>query len=189
MGRGNRSATAEGLQIVYKGLMPAADQLIVSPIAMNFPPCPLLFTYRDTVFGNGYVAEVVATNGRALVVQEDGESWFYGVNPGGIAAPGESPDAAHAAFRATFRRALNDFAAAATTFEEFRAEAERFFGETNEPTAREWDAAVETVRAGEIRPEGIPQKPAASPRSISVLIKHGFSARDNEAQLERAIAA
>ena len=152
-------------------------------------PCPLLFTYRDRVFGNGFVAEVIATNGRALFVEEDGGCWFYGVNPGGMAASGQSPDEAHAAFRTRFQAVLADFAAAASTFEEFRSEVERFFSETNEPTGREWEAAVDAVRAGRVAAEGIPRKPAASPRSISVLTKHGFSARDNEAQLERAIAA
>lgn len=152
-------------------------------------PCPLLFTYRDTVFGNGFVAEVVATNGRALLVEENGECWFYGVNPGGIAASGSSPDDAHAAFRTRFQQVLSDFAAGASTIEDFRHEVERFFRETNEPTERDWTTAVEAVRAGRVSAEGIPQKPAESPRTVSVIIKHSFTARDNEALLQRAIAA
>ena len=152
-------------------------------------PCPLLFTYRDTVFGNGFVAEVIATNGRALFVEDDGEFWFYGVNPGGMAASGQSPDEAHAAFRSRFRHVLADFAAAAATINEFRGAVEQFFSETNEPTEQDWTAAVEAVRAGQVSAEGVPQKPAASPRSISVLMKHVFTARDNEAELFRTIAA
>lgn len=141
------------------------------------------------MFGNGFVAAVVATNGRALFVEEDGECWFYGVNPGGMAASGNSPDEAHTAFRTRFQQVLADFAAAAPTFEDFRHEVERFFRETNEPTEQDWTAAVEEVRAGRVSAEGLPQKPAASPRSISVLMKHVFTARDNEAELQRAIAA
>lgn len=150
---------------------------------------PLLFSYRDTVFGHGYVAEVVAVNGRALLAEENGEWWFYGVNPGGIAAFGSSPDEAHAAFRARFRDVLSDFAAAVTTFDEFRRDVERFFIETNEPTAQDWQTAVEAVRAGRVSVEGIEQKPATSPRSISVMMKHVFTARDNEPELLRTVAA
>jgi hypothetical protein len=152
-------------------------------------PYPLLFTYRDRVFGNGFVAEVVALNGRVLCVEDDGECWFYGVNPGGMAASGATPDEAHAAFRVTFRNVLADFAAAAPTFDEFRREVERFFSESNEPTEREWTTAVGAVRAGQVTAEGIPHKPAESPRSITVLTKHVFTARDNEAELQRALAA
>lgn len=151
--------------------------------------CPLLFSYRDTVFGNGFAAEVVAVNGRALFVEEDGEFWFYGVNPGGMAAADSTPDAAHAAFRARFRDVLSDFAAAASTFDEFRDEVERFFHATNEPTERDWMAAVDAVRAGKVSAEGIPQKPAGSPRSVTVQKKDVFTARDNDAELLRAVAA
>jgi hypothetical protein len=169
----------------------ATDHVVVeSPnLAMKLPSYPLLFNYRDTVFGNGYVAEVVVTNGRVLAAHEDEEIWFYGVNPGGIAAPGESPDAAGAAFRSTFRNALSDFAATANTFEDFRREVERFFAETNAPTEIEWNSAVAAVREGKIDAKGLERKPAESPRSITVLLKQAFSARDNETLLERVVAA
>ncbi|MPZ20883.1 MAG: hypothetical protein GEV06_23710 [Luteitalea sp.] len=153
------------------------------------PTYPLLFSYRDLVFGNGYVAEVVATNGRALVEEEDGAIWFEGVNPGGMAASGRSPDEAHAAFRERFRHVLADLASEAETFDAFRREVARFFDETNEPAERDWLAAVEAVRAGEVRAEGLPQKPAASPRSVRVLMRHSFTARDNDPEFEQALAA
>ena len=50
---------------------------------------PLLFTYRDTLFGTGLLLEVQVVNGRALCVKEaEDEYWVYGVNPGGMAAHG-----------------------------------------------------------------------------------------------------
>ena len=62
------------------------------------PQYPLLFGYRDLVMGNGFMAGVT-TEGRALLVDEDGGAWMYGVNPGGVAAGGHDHGAAAAAFR------------------------------------------------------------------------------------------
>ncbi len=37
---------------------------------------PLLFSYRDTLFGNAVVLEVQATNGRALCVKESEDEYL-----------------------------------------------------------------------------------------------------------------
>jgi hypothetical protein len=43
---------------------------------------PLLFAYRDRLYGKGYVVEI-SIRGRALAVTyQDGQVWMYGVNPG-----------------------------------------------------------------------------------------------------------
>ena len=55
---------------------------------------PLIFTYRDLVYGTGILAEV-RVRGRALAVTEQDGVWMYGVSPGGLAAPGATvPEAA-----------------------------------------------------------------------------------------------
>src|SRR5262245_11297759 len=107
---------------------------------------PLLFGFRDLVAGNGYVAGVGITNGRALLVDEGDGFWMYGVNPGGVAAGGKSLGEAQAEFRTAYKSVLFDLAAEARSFEAFKAEVERFVQETNNPTLAEWDAVRE--RAG-----------------------------------------
>jgi hypothetical protein len=152
-------------------------------------PIPLLFTYRDCLFGNGFVVEVKANNGRALCVHESDGFWMYGVNPGAMAAFGDDPDAAHAEFRQTFSNILKELALEAKSFEEFRALVDQFFAETNPGYERDWLGAVEAVRRNEIDAEGLPRVPAESPRSIDVSMKKTFKAADNEANIQLARAA
>jgi len=150
---------------------------------------PLLFTYRDTLFGNGFVVEVRARNGRALCAREPDGFWMYGVNPGGMAAVGENPDSAHAAFRRTFSNILVDLAFETPSLEAFRGAVQKFFDETNDGYEPEWLEAVQAVRDHKITAVGIPQAPADSPRAIAVTIKQVVRVEDNRADLEARMAA
>lgn len=152
---------------------------------------PLLFTYRDTLFGNGFVVEVQAMNGRALCVREGDEFWIYGINPGGMAAHGENPDTAHAAFRKTFSNILVDLALDAQSLEDFQASVRQFFEETNVGYEPEWREAVSAVQRGDVTLEGIPVVPANSPRTISVSMKQveRLTAQDNSPNLQYLLAA
>jgi hypothetical protein len=150
---------------------------------------PLLFTYRDCLFGNGFVVEVKANFGRALCVHESDGFWMYGVNPGAMAAFGDDPDAAHAAFRQTFSNILKELALEANSFEEFRALVDKFFADTNPGYERDWFRAVDAVRRNEVDAEGLPRVPADSPRTIEVSMKKIFNAADNAANLQLARAA
>jgi hypothetical protein len=101
----------------------------------------LLFSSRTTRLSHAVV-------GRALCVQEaDGRWWMYGVNPGGMAAVGDDPDAAHREFRKTFSQVLKDLAAEANTFEDYRRLVTQFFDDTNEGYADEWAAAASRVQS------------------------------------------
>ena len=153
---------------------------------------PLLFTYRDTLFGNGFLVEVQATNGRALCVREsEDEYWVYGINPGGMAAYGEDPDAAHAAFRKTFSHILVDLAHGSESFEEFQSAVQTFFDQTNEGYGAEWREALHAVNRGEVSIEGIAIVPANSPRAITVSMKQveQVTAQDNSANVHYLLAA
>ncbi len=152
---------------------------------------PLLFSYRDTLFGNGFLVEVQAVNGRALCVREEDEYWMYGINPGGMAAHGEDPEAAHNAFRKIFSSILIDLASSAASFDEFKSAVGRFFEDTNEGYAQEWNASLEAVQRGDVKLEGIRVMPANSPRSITVSMKqvHQVTAQDNSANLQYLLAA
>jgi hypothetical protein len=153
---------------------------------------PFLITFREKVYGNGFLAEVVA-QGRALgVVEGEKDFWLYGVNPGALAAGGESGGDAHINFVRALRTVLYDFAGAAT-FEAFKAETERFFREANTETEKEWFEAVADVRAGKAAPTDVPQKPAETPMSVTVTLKDNtktFTAADNVVdEPSRALAA
>ena len=150
---------------------------------------PLLFTYRDCLFGNGFAVEVKASNGRALCVRESDGFWMYGVNPGAMAAFGEDPTSAHTEFRQTFSNILKDLAQEASDFDGFRALVDQFFNDTNPGHERDWLEAVQAVRHAEVDAEGIPRAPAESPRGVEVSVKEHFSAADNQANLELARAA
>lgn len=148
---------------------------------------PLLFGRRELVEGNGFIAGV-AVHGRLLLTEEGAESWVEGVNPGGIAARGESPGQALAEFGSEYRVVLFDIAADSRSFEEFKAEVERFFNDTSLPAAREWTAAVEDVRAGRVAADWLKKQPADSPLGIDVILIQQPLAAHNEED-EAAIAA
>ena len=110
---------------------------------------PLLYGFNNLIAGNGFFAGV-SLNGRALLVDEGDGFWMYGVNPGGIAAGGATPGEAQSEFRLMYTSVLFDIAAEAGSFEEFKMRIDEFFSETNQPTAAEWNAAVEEVRRGHV---------------------------------------
>lgn len=160
--------------------------------AMNLP---ILFTYRDTVFGNGFVAEVV-TNGCFLFCEEEGGTWIYGVQPGDLAEGGRNFAEAHTEFRRSFTKVLFDIANDAEDFEAFKSGVQEFFNGVNAEVEREWTEAVNRVRQGRIETEaaqlsieGLPRKDADSPRSVSVEQKLAFVPLNNTLEPEPAIAA
>lgn len=148
---------------------------------------PLLFGFRDLVAGNGYVAGVAISNGRALLVDEGDGFWMYGVNPGGLAAGGKDLGEAQSEFRTAFKSVLFDIAAEAQTFETFRTEVERFFRETNDPTLLEWNEAVAEVRLGHTDADWLPKKSAESTPDVEVVrLEHpepSVNALDDEAKI------
>lgn len=109
---------------------------------------PLLFTFGDTIAGNGFLAGV-KLSGRAVMVEEErGKWWMYGVYPGAIAEVGETPKEAYLRFRNTYKAALFDIAEQATDFEGFKNEVERFLYEVDQEEESHWTAAVQAVRSG-----------------------------------------
>lgn len=112
---------------------------------------PLMFTFRDLIEGNGFLAEV-NLSGRLLMVREKNEWWAYGVQPGAIAETGETPQETYLRFRNSYRMVLFDIAIESSDFGTFKAEVESFFEPDEEEECR-WKEAVEAIRSGEIQPE------------------------------------
>lgn len=106
---------------------------------------PIVFSVRDPVIGKGFVAGVEA-HGRALMREEEHGWWIDGVYPGAVCAGGESRNEALLKFRAEYREILFDFAAAASSFEQFQQEVERFFWEETPGEAEGWHQAVLELR-------------------------------------------
>lgn len=106
---------------------------------------PILFSVKDPVIGNGFVAGV-AVNGRALMRSEDDGFWVDGVFPGAVGAGGATRDEALFRFRESYRSVLYDMALTASTFEEFRDEVCRFFWEETAGEADAWKEAAAKLR-------------------------------------------
>ena len=150
---------------------------------------PLLFSYRGAFFGPGVLFEVRLLNGRALYVEDPEGGWLYGVNPGGMAAPGASLQEAHDAFRQTFSRILVDLILDTKSEDEYRTGVERFVRETNEAYEAEWLEAVKAVRALGTNPTGLPKAPADSPLRLEVVVRDRAQVSDNVAQSDTVLAA
>jgi len=136
------------------------------------PEYPLVFTFNDTVSGNGFLAGVTVS-GRAVMAEDDGSWWMLGVRPAGLAAKGEAPAGAYVEFRKTFTAVLFDAASLASDFDSFKNEVERFFYERDETEEARWHAAGEAIRNGSVTPEPpfatLPREaPTARPVTIGI---------------------
>ena len=134
---------------------------------------PLVFTYQDTVSGDGFLARV-EINGRGLMAQEDGEWWMLGVRPAALAGGGETPAGAYLAFRNAYKAVLIDAAVTAAGFDAFKAEVERFFNERDEAEEKRWTEAGEAIGKEKVAVEAPfdaikREPPGMRPVSVSVV--------------------
>jgi len=130
---------------------------------------PLIFTYKDAVSGNGFLAGVQIT-GRALITKEDDQWCMYGVTPAGIAETGSTPNETFKSFRERYRVVLYDIAAEVSSFDAFHAEVSSFFYEGDPSEEEIWTEAHRLLKSGEVTleepfsklkkeaPEGCPVK-------------------------------
>lgn len=132
-----------------RGYMGSPAEHVVA--AEPFTHHPLLFTFRDAISGEGFLAGITLS-GRILMVEEDGKWWVYGVRPGAIAESGDSPQEALVHFRNRYKEVLFDIAAEYRTFEDFKTEVERFFYEPDLEEERRWDEALTQLRSKDLAP-------------------------------------
>lgn len=133
---------------------------------------PLLFTFRERLQVAGRLVRVTAC-GRVSAFQDpdDNQWWFYGVNPGALAGQGSTPNSAFADFRIGFIQVMKDFAEESASVDDFEKLARAFFVQVADETDREWWAAVEEVRKGNIKLP-IPKKLAKdSPPKIEISVE------------------
>jgi hypothetical protein len=133
----------------------------------------LVFTFRDVVSGDGFLAGIEIT-GRALMVQEGEDWWMLGVRPPGLMAKAQTPAGAYLEFRNSHKAVLFDAAAAANEFEGFKREVDQFFGERDEREEKRWDKAAEGLTEGTValeeQFEGV-KREVASAQPVSVRVE------------------
>ena len=137
---------------------------------------PVLLSLHDAVVGNGFVA-MVHIEGRSLMRQEEDGFWIDGVNPGALAEGGSTRDEALLKFRESYREVLADMAVCAASFDEFRAEVERFFYQETPGEAEAWLAAAAALRKDRsIADDWLPVSSSYPDASVNVLL---LDARDD----------
>lgn len=133
---------------------------------------PLLFTFRDIIEGNGFVAGVIC-NGRALMVNCGEEGWHIsGVQPGALSELGGSPHEAYFYFRQGFTQGVKVLAADASDFADFERRLHAAFDWVDADEEARWEAAREQVRSG-AEPDApfkkLPKESAEEPRGIEAV--------------------
>jgi hypothetical protein len=108
---------------------------------------PLVFTLQDVVTGCGFLAGIVVT-GKAVMEQEDGKWWMYGVCPGAIAGSGDTPNEAFIDFRNGYKETLFDIAEECKGFLQFRTAVKDFYAEDEQEASR-WDQGLSFLRKHE----------------------------------------
>ena len=136
---------------------------------------PIMFTFRDTVSGNGFLAGVTITGRSLMIKEDDGKWWMYGVRPASIADFGDTPGEAFRAFRNSFKEVLFDIADVAQEFKEFNDNVEQFFYEPDNVEEGRWNTAYCLLRDGKVQPESpflseLPkQDPSSRPTTLSII--------------------
>jgi hypothetical protein len=130
-------------------------------------------------------------NGRALHVEEADGGWLYGVNPGGMAAPGALTPGRRPGLPADLLERPRDLILETKSEDEFRAVVDRLVRETNEAYEAEWLAAVDAVRALPTNPTALTKAPANSPLRVEVVVRQHSQSQvsDNVAQSDTLLAA
>lgn len=134
---------------------------------------PVMFTYQDLIFGDGFLTDVTI-RGRAAI-QRDGDTWWmYGVRPAGIAEHGGNPAEAFLNFRSSYKEVLFDIADECEDYDSFKTEVERFFHEPDHLEEEKWNNAYQLLKDGKVEPEppffsALPkQSPESRPTAIDV---------------------
>lgn len=106
---------------------------------------PLVFTLHDVVTGCGFIAGIVVT-GKAVMEQEDGKWWMYGVCPGSVAGSGETPNEAFIDFRTRYKETLFDMAEEFQNFVSFDREVREFYNADDPQENARWEEGLRILR-------------------------------------------
>ena len=118
------------------------------------PDYPLMFSVRDAISGNGFLAGVTMSGRVMIRLEDDDKWWMYGVRPTGITAFGNTPEEAFLRFRENYKNVLFDLAEDSSSYETFRDEVDALYSQANEEEERNWESALKAIRAGGAPTEG-----------------------------------
>jgi hypothetical protein len=163
----------------WREVLPTAE------IAINLKDHPILITLQDTISGEGFLARITVSGRTLMRQEEDGKWWMYGVRPAAIAESGGTVDEAFLRFRQAHTQVLLDVVQESKSFDEFRAEVERFFNESD-IDEQAWEEALKAVRDNHIAPpEPFCKLPRQSPKPARIEVERlddrikPFTASDN----------
>jgi hypothetical protein len=141
---------------------------------------PIVFTYRQPILGNGFVAGV-RMRGRAIIENEGQEVWVTGVAPAGFAGGGLDRTSAIADFRKGWTVILFDIACESTSYEDFQAKSRTFLESSVDDMTEHWEAARAAIRGSGYAKESMP---TASKEEqvveIEIVDLTQYAPRDNE---------
>lgn len=120
-------------------------------------PLPLVFSFRELVIGNGFIASVQMC-GRALMDEAD-ETWLTGIAPVGFSGGGMDRTEAFGAFRRAWFEILVDIANESADFASFRELSLEFLRSSQEAMTREWEEALAIVRANGVTDDRLRRAP------------------------------
>jgi hypothetical protein len=173
--RRNLEKTRLTIDDTYKALLECdAEEEGMAEATIRLTQHPIMIMLQDSLSGNGFLARITMS-GRALMREEDGKWWMYGVRPAGIAASGENIDEAFLRFRNSYKEILFDIAQETSTFDEFRAEVVHFFEENDADNEdeRAWESSLAAIRGAICAPpapfSNLPRRsPESSPSFLRV---------------------
>lgn len=120
---------------------------------------PLLFSFKQVVVGNGFLAGV-QMDGHALLEMDPvvggHECWITGIAPVGIAGGGADRGVAFVEFRKAWTEVVFDLATAAKSFVDFRATCNAFLSSQQESMTTLWQNAVTEVRRSRYSDPALP---------------------------------
>lgn len=111
---------------------------------------PFIFDFKQPISGNGFLAGVEITGGRALMLHEDGQWWMHGVFPSAISECGSTSQECFLRYREELKTILYDFAEEAGDFSAFDEKVGTFFRQPS-ADADLWTAAQQKLRAGTVK--------------------------------------
>lgn len=110
---------------------------------------PLIFKFKGVLQTPAFVAGITVEGHVLATLEEDGQWWLYGVNPGGMAQCGATLDQAYANFRTFFKGIVEDMAAEASSFEAFKVDLAKFIADTDSEDGARWAKARAELKAGQ----------------------------------------
>ena len=171
---------------------PRMQKAAVSMTQAKLHALPLLFSFKQVVVGNHFLAGV-RMDGHALLewerVDDHEESWITGIAPVGITGGGGDRGVAFIEFRKAWVEVVFDIAAQASSFADFRKSCEAFLGSRHDSLTALWQEAVAEVRRLSYVDPSLPKGDANKAVRFEVVDLSHLGTKGNEVENGLLVAA